>query len=70
MGRLLLVLIAFAVLGYLGYRTMYQRAPGASPDTPAQLPTERLHNVKEAAKRIEADQDKRGETFEHAADQH
>jgi hypothetical protein len=70
MGRLLLALIAFAVMGYLGYMTLYQRTPGSSPNAPAQLPQERLQHVKETARKIEVDTDHRVDNYEHAADQH
>lgn len=55
MGRLLALIMGIAILGYLGFRTMYGR--GSSVDDAA--PKERLDNAKGAAQRIEDEQQKR-----------
>jgi hypothetical protein len=55
MSRLLIAVLSLSVLGYLAYRSLYGRAAVESP----QVPTERLQNVKDAAKRIEAQGEQR-----------
>lgn len=68
MSRLLVPLIALCVLGYLAYRQLYGQAPTAS-SVASPKPVETLHDAREAAKRIEHDQDKRTEEAQKAADQ-
>ncbi len=53
MGRILSAVMGIAVLGYLGYRSMYGMRPVGSA-----TPKERLDNVKAAANRIEVQQQK------------
>jgi hypothetical protein len=58
MGKILSTVLALAVLGYLGYRTMYGQTR-ANPD--AATPKERLENVQNAANRIEQEQQQRAQ---------
>lgn len=55
MGKLLAVVLGFSLMAFLAYRAMYGRLPssGAEPEPPKQ----RLENVQNAAKRIEAQQE-------------
>ncbi|MDP1824358.1 MAG: hypothetical protein Q8L48_13975 [Archangium sp.] len=55
MGRLIMGIITIAIVGYLGYRAMYGRMPGAEG---AGTPKQRLENVQNAANRIEELQQK------------
>jgi threonine/homoserine/homoserine lactone efflux protein len=55
MGKILTLVLGLAVLGYLGYRTMYA---GARTEADA-TPKARLENVQGAARRIEAEGDAR-----------
>ncbi len=48
--------IAIAIVGYLGYRAMYGSLPPAAQGVSA--PKQKLSNVKGAADRIEAQQEK------------
>ncbi|MBL8920564.1 MAG: hypothetical protein JNJ54_16995 [Myxococcaceae bacterium] len=58
MGRILLVVLALAVLGGIAWKVMYGSAPvSAGADGPSQ-PKQQLDNVRKAATRIEADQQK------------
>ena len=54
MGRLLTAVIALGVLGYMAYYTMYVRNAQGVPESPKQ----RLDNVREKAKEIEANDKK------------
>jgi hypothetical protein len=59
MGRLIMGIITIAIVGYLGYRSMYGgRMPGAEG---AGTPKQRLDNVQKAADRIEDQQQKAAE---------
>lgn len=58
MGRLVMFVIAIGIVGYLGYRSMYGRAPTAQG---VSAPKQQLDNVNGAAKRIEAQQQKAAE---------
>jgi hypothetical protein len=62
MSRILIAVVAFSVLGYLAYRAMYGYQ--ATPAADVQAPTDRLQNVREAAKRIEAQDKKQVEDIE------
>jgi hypothetical protein len=53
MGKILSVVLGLSVLAFLGYRAMYQSAKNAPPPT---VPTEKLENVRKAAKDIETKQ--------------
>ena len=55
MGRILALLLGLLVTGFLAYHVMYSRT-GADGTT--QTPPERLHNAREAAKRIETEEAK------------
>jgi hypothetical protein len=59
MGKLLSTVMAIAIIGYLGYRTMYGRTSmgSATEGTPRQ----RLDNVQNAANRIEKQQNDRAQ---------
>ncbi|MFZ5439343.1 MAG: hypothetical protein ACOZQL_05005 [Myxococcota bacterium] len=64
MGRLITFIMAIAIVGYLGYRSMYGRR-----NTEDATPKQRLENVKGAAHRIEDDQTKRlDETMQKTAE--
>jgi hypothetical protein len=54
MGRLLTAVIALGVLGYMAYYAMYVR----NKDGVAETPKQRLDNVREKAKGIEANDKK------------
>jgi hypothetical protein len=54
MGRLVMAVITIGILGYIGYKQMYGRAPGSTTTAPKQ----RLENVQKAANRIEEQQQK------------
>lgn len=49
-----MAVITIGILGYIGYKQMYARAPGSSSSAPKQ----RLENVQKAANRIEDQQQK------------
>jgi hypothetical protein len=59
MGRLIMGVITIGIVGYIGYRTMYGRMPGAQTETSA--PKRQLENVRGAAQRIEDEQQKAAE---------
>ncbi len=64
MGKILSLVLGLAIIGYLGYRTMYGRStPGAEPEAPKQ----RLENVQKAADRIEANDEARLKAIEQNA---
>lgn len=64
MAKLLTLVLGMAVLSYVGYRAMYGRTA-----VDRATPKERLDNVKEATKRIEANDEKRlDETFQKTAE--
>lgn len=66
MGKLLSLILGIAVLAYVGYRSMYGHTAGSVEDA---TPKERLDNVKNAAKRIEANDEKRvNEVFEKTSE--
>lgn len=54
MGRLLTAIISLGVLGYMAYYTMYVRNAQGVAETPKQ----RLDNVRDKAKEIEANDKK------------
>ncbi len=57
MGRLIMGILVIAIMGWLGYRSMYRGA--AIPDAQGvSAPKQRLDNVQKAANRIEAQQQK------------
>lgn len=57
MGRLIMGILVIAIMGWLGYRSMYRGA--AMPDAQGvSAPKQRLDNVQKAANRIEAQQQK------------
>lgn len=58
MGRLIMGVITIGIVAYLGYRTMYGRAPSANGTS---APKQQLENVKGAANRIEEQQQKNAE---------
>jgi hypothetical protein len=55
MGRIVMAVITLAIVGYLGYRSMYGRMPGTDGTG---TPKQRLDNVRGAANRIEDQQQK------------
>lgn len=58
MGKILSLVLGLSVLGFLAYRTMYGRQP-VGGDEAQGTPKERLENVREAARNIEAKDDAR-----------
>jgi hypothetical protein len=58
MGKILSTVLALAILGYLGYRTMYGRT-AMNPE--GEAPKQRLENAQNAANRIEQQQQQRAE---------
>lgn len=50
-----MAVITIGILGYIGYKQMYGRAPGS---TATSAPKQRLENVQKAANRIEDQQQK------------
>lgn len=58
MGKLISTVMAIAILGYLGYRSMYGRSGNAATEG---TPKQRLENVQRAADRIEQQQHQRAE---------
>lgn len=58
MGKLLVAVITLGALGFLAYKTMYGSLPGSAP---VDAPKERLDNVREAAKRIETNDQQRAD---------
>ncbi len=60
MTRLLVAALSLSALGYLAYRTLYGRAPTAD----AEAPTQQLQNVRESAKKVEANDQQRVEDID------
>jgi hypothetical protein len=61
MARVILAIMAAAMLGYLGYSQMYGKGRAVNDATPKQ----RLDNVKKAANRIETnDQQRTDDVFD------
>lgn len=58
MGKMLVLLLGLALVGFLGYRAMYGKSAVSSSSEEVSAPKERLENVKGAAKRIEDQQNK------------
>ena len=56
MGRIIMVIIAIGIVGYLGYRSMYGSVGVSTQGVSA--PRQRLDNVQKAADRIEDQQQK------------
>jgi hypothetical protein len=53
MVRLLVAVIAFSVLGYLAYTTIYKARVDAAGESVAHAPRRQLDNVREKAKSFE-----------------
>jgi|GEM_PF-4580273 hypothetical protein len=64
MARVILAIMAAAMLGYLGYSQMYGKGRAVGDATPK----ERLDNVKKAANRIEANDQQRADDALKKAD--
>ncbi|MCC6337064.1 MAG: hypothetical protein IT380_24110 [Myxococcales bacterium] len=54
MGKILSIVLGLIVVSFIAYKVMYGRMPGAGE--PGQAPPEQLKNAKDAAKRIEGQQ--------------
>ncbi|MBK7857597.1 MAG: hypothetical protein IPJ65_03005 [Archangiaceae bacterium] len=63
MSRILVAVLAFSVLGYLAYRTMY----GSRPPEAVEAPTDRLQDAKKAANRIEKQGEQRVDDLDQKA---
>jgi hypothetical protein len=63
MGRILMLIITLGVTSFVAYNVVHKQ--GASADE-ASAPKQQLDNVREAAKRIEAEQERRAqEALQH-----
>ncbi len=59
MAKLLVAVIAFATLGYLGYYAMYKTKAQSAEDQIAHAPKRQLDNVREKAKSFEVQDEQR-----------
>jgi hypothetical protein len=66
MARLVLALLVLGALGWAAYGVVTRAHQEA--EAPVQVPTQRLEAAQKAAKRIEAEQDKRTDEAQKAAD--
>ncbi|MEW6432235.1 MAG: hypothetical protein AB1730_12075 [Myxococcota bacterium] len=68
MGKLLAVILGLTVLGFIGYKTMYGRMPAGGGEAEAEAPAQRLQGAKDAAKRIEEQQERQLEKADIPSD--
>ncbi len=59
MAKLLVAVIAFCTLAYLGYAAMYKTKLATAEDQLAHAPKRQLDNVREKAKAMEAQDEQR-----------
>ena len=67
MGRALMVVLGLSVLGAIAYRVMYAANPVTAGSTGASQPKQQLDNVRGAARRIEANDQKAVDDVEKKA---